>query len=584
MSCTCGCCAGTEALTPQPVENRPGLSALRYRVGTHASFLTTMLARLSTADSAPLAELGTRDPADPAIALLDAWATIGGVLTFYQERIAQEGYLRTAVERRSLIELARLVGYAPRPGVSASAYLAFTLESGQAATVPAGTRAQSLPGPTPGELPQPFETSEALEALAEWNVLSPRQTWPQWITMNPDKRTSATDVALITTVHFQGTSTNLRPGDPLLFVFGDGEGQQELRFVEMVTPDQAAARTKVALLPDATAKFPDEVRGLLRRAARASLTPLGERLVTGLQEAVKSEGSLAGVRRQAIALRDELGRMESPSKGVKALAEDLDALLGAPARDAAVARVSGGGFDELLDSLSTAPSLPPASRFRLARDPKAVLGATSDAVPRMLSALQPELRDRLYAALRRTRVETVGPRVYALRLRGSLFGHNAPKSPVIRDGAIRDLLEWSVVFNGKPLEQPDVIDVAGSHPEVLPDSWVIVETHAGVFTKQKLYFARADTVDATLSRADYGISGDITRIRLRTGDRKGSVEWIQLTPSAAPPGARSIIREPRFDEIRRTAVFAQAEELKLSEEPIPDHVCENKIELDAVYP
>ena len=47
------------------------------------------------------------------IALLDAWATVGDVLTFYQERIANEGYLRTATERRSVLELARLVGYAP---------------------------------------------------------------------------------------------------------------------------------------------------------------------------------------------------------------------------------------------------------------------------------------------------------------------------------------------------------------------------------------------------------------------------------------------------------------------------------------
>ena len=60
------------------------------------------------------------------MALFDAWATIGDVLTFYQERIANEGYLRTATERRSVLELARLVGYQPRPGVAASVHLAYT--------------------------------------------------------------------------------------------------------------------------------------------------------------------------------------------------------------------------------------------------------------------------------------------------------------------------------------------------------------------------------------------------------------------------------------------------------------------------
>ena len=47
----------------------------------------------------PLVALTTRAADDPAIALLDAWATVGDVLTFYQERIANEGFLRTATER-----------------------------------------------------------------------------------------------------------------------------------------------------------------------------------------------------------------------------------------------------------------------------------------------------------------------------------------------------------------------------------------------------------------------------------------------------------------------------------------------------
>lgn len=65
----------------------------------------------------PLRKLTSREADDATIALLDAWATVADVLTFYQERIANEGYLRTATERRSVLELARLVGYQPRPGV-----------------------------------------------------------------------------------------------------------------------------------------------------------------------------------------------------------------------------------------------------------------------------------------------------------------------------------------------------------------------------------------------------------------------------------------------------------------------------------
>ena len=47
MNENCGCCDGIEILTPIPIANRPGLDALLYRVGTHASFLETMMARLS---------------------------------------------------------------------------------------------------------------------------------------------------------------------------------------------------------------------------------------------------------------------------------------------------------------------------------------------------------------------------------------------------------------------------------------------------------------------------------------------------------------------------------------------------------
>jgi hypothetical protein len=36
-----------EALTSLPTANRPGLAALSYRIGTHATFLETMKARLS---------------------------------------------------------------------------------------------------------------------------------------------------------------------------------------------------------------------------------------------------------------------------------------------------------------------------------------------------------------------------------------------------------------------------------------------------------------------------------------------------------------------------------------------------------
>src|SRR5690349_4553135 len=140
----CGCCEGVEALTPVAIFNRPGLDAVAFRAGTHASFYETMQARLSSSEFPQLAALTTRETQDASMALLDAWAMVGDVLTFYQERIANEGYLRTATERRSVLELARLVGYRLKPGLSSSVYLAYTLEPTQDETlIDIGNKVQS---------------------------------------------------------------------------------------------------------------------------------------------------------------------------------------------------------------------------------------------------------------------------------------------------------------------------------------------------------------------------------------------------------------------------------------------------------
>ena len=250
----CGCCEGIEILTPLSTTNRPGLSQLSYRVGTHATFLETMLARLSTLcigsedecqagkGHHPLQDLRTRESSDPSIALLDAWATVADVLTFYQERIANEGFLRTATERRSVLELSRLVGYQPRPGVASSVFLAYTLDHKctDEVVIPNGARSQSMPGP--GELPQSFETSEELKARAAWNNLRPRLTQPQ--TRESIQSGDGTNQH----VYLKGIKTNLKPNDPLLIDFGDDEDETPVFYrVKEIQPDAATDRTLVVL-------------------------------------------------------------------------------------------------------------------------------------------------------------------------------------------------------------------------------------------------------------------------------------------------------------------------------------------------
>jgi hypothetical protein len=228
----------------------------------------------------PLARMATRSTSDPAIALLDAWALVGDVLTFYQERIANEGFLRTVTERRSILELAALIGYQLNPGVAGSAHLAFrSTTSPGSAIVPRGMRVQSVPGQ--GELPQPFETTETITARVEWNVLRPRQMRPQELAISggklvmlglsvglggdaagvdasavhpldlelPVPSSGQVKTAEVNTIYVSGTNSGIKVGDVVLLVgkqnAADAVEQTLPKVVRAVDAEDALNRTRV---------------------------------------------------------------------------------------------------------------------------------------------------------------------------------------------------------------------------------------------------------------------------------------------------------------------------------------------------
>ena len=238
----CGCCEGISSETPVVASNRPGQSRIIYRVGTHARFKQSMLAALT--GKKPLEGLKTRDDNDASIALLDGAATVLDVLAFYNERIANEGFLRTSTERRSVLELARAIGYELNPGVAASTYLAFTMEDAVGAPadvkIPIGTKAQSIPGQD--EKPQTFETVAEVEARPIWNKLRPRRTQPLAF--------KAGD----TSIYLAVTDANLKLGDVLVFVGDERKnnstsGQYDVRRVTALDVQPKQGRTLVSWSP-----------------------------------------------------------------------------------------------------------------------------------------------------------------------------------------------------------------------------------------------------------------------------------------------------------------------------------------------
>ncbi|HEY0230043.1 MAG TPA: hypothetical protein VGC55_02225, partial [Dokdonella sp.] len=172
------------------------------------------------------------------------------MLSFYQDRIANEGYLRTSTERRSLIELGRLTGYALRPGVSASVYLAYDLDaSAGTVVIPPGTRAQSVPGA--GEKMQTFETAETLEARAAWSRIAARTSEPPWRSRTDDDSGYG---VLSKGLLFKGTATQLKVNDALLVDYADGGTPVPYRVTDLLVDNDA--QTTRALLAGWNAAAP----------------------------------------------------------------------------------------------------------------------------------------------------------------------------------------------------------------------------------------------------------------------------------------------------------------------------------------
>ncbi len=564
----------------------------------------------------PLDRLTTRDTTDFSIALLDAWAVVGDIVTFYQERFVDEAYLRTATERRSILELARLIGYELRPGVASGAFLAFTLQDGHDVEIPAGTLTKSTP--EPGEPPQPFETSEPLKASARWNLLRARQQRPQVIELS--------NASTIDRILVQGTNTKLAANDVLLLAFGSGTDRQVLRTVLDVRPDEAADRTEVRL-QGIGVLIVDRAR-LRQVLARFRVLPdfhvdpgvMANEMIDVLDE---FEASIAGADDATLLADTEalIARVEKLHNGAAAnefnrlevwLRLLARGLASAVSRRADVATDAGIASDDaarsgdvtaldallqsgVLTDLRQRATVQPANRQRLAVDLATQFDEAGDLRPRLLSALRPAYRAGLYQALAGATVAAASPvEVYAFRVRSPLYGHNAPERPYVinpESGAVERLGDPQI------RESTDVVDLAAPHDGIVANSWVVVrprdaagrapdpglndngESELRIAEAVALaaaspsppVFARVAEVDASLSRADYGISSPITRIRLADpADPSGTVAWFPAESDS-------------FGWVRGSSVLAQAELLDLADEPIETVVDGDEIELDRLH-
>lgn len=87
-----------------------------------------------------LPEWTDHSPGDLGVMLVEMFAAMGDVVLHYQDRLANESYLETALERRSVLHLLRLIGYelAPPAAASADLTLLFAPDATGTATIPTG--------------------------------------------------------------------------------------------------------------------------------------------------------------------------------------------------------------------------------------------------------------------------------------------------------------------------------------------------------------------------------------------------------------------------------------------------------------
>jgi hypothetical protein len=484
--CTCGgACRGghDERRAPAPLHNPPGRTALDYRVGEHGSFLAALIDRLASPAYPALRGLTVRTPDDPAIGLLDVTAVLGDLLTFHSERIADEAYVRTANEHRSLVLLGRLVGHRPRPGVAATTHLAYTLERDPRAealpvVVPRGARSHSVPA-SADEESLTFETSQDLTARRDFNELKVRRRRPSPVTPQ--------DLAKRSELFVAGTSASLRTGDQLLFVFGErAGGERKLLPVAGVRVDRDDDVTAISLpqsAPPTLKELVDEVRRWIAEPETSGEPgdepPTPEvpnprpvsRLIEDFEDHVLAplRADLDGIRtpeRLAARLADPVARLgeaqvlATPYEDVAAWFAQLEAVLAelaeralalAPAQTAeptatTKAVPATGPADPREAALRALGAVLPALRGS-APAPQGTLGPQRPGTDtaRLLSALEPGLGS-LYPAWR-TAAAPGTPRLLrellAMRVTAAPFGATAPLKPVQDDrGRVIRTADW----------------------------------------------------------------------------------------------------------------------------------------------
>ena len=203
--------------------------------------------------------------ADYQTIFVELWAYLADVLTFYQERIANEAFLGTAAQRDSLLRLVALTDFRPSPGAGATGLAAFAVAKNQSVTIPAGFRVGSrAQGGKPAVV---FETKSAILATADNTAIGLSPLSPS-VPFAPG------------TVVLQGVNNRVAVNDYLLAIEptaspkGTGSGSVYLLQATQVQAD-ARANTTIVAWQEITGQYKQASKQVQMYAFRVSAAPFG---------------------------------------------------------------------------------------------------------------------------------------------------------------------------------------------------------------------------------------------------------------------------------------------------------------------
>jgi uncharacterized phage protein gp47/JayE len=133
-----------------------------------------------------------RSESDFGVVLIELFAYVADILSYYQDRVANEAFLATATQRRSVTELLRLIDYQIDPGLAAAAHVHFDLEADLSVPAPSLPYQLRTAG-RPGEPDVTFEVTREFTAKLLNNAIA--------LSAAPDLRAGDTSIVLARAAH-----------------------------------------------------------------------------------------------------------------------------------------------------------------------------------------------------------------------------------------------------------------------------------------------------------------------------------------------------------------------------------------------